>query len=220
MSEWEIIWQSRDIFLKGLGNTALLFALSFSGAFLIGCMANYFLDRGLWVRQACRLYMSVMRMVPFLVLVYLIYYGLPQYGIRIDAWTAGAIALALYHGAYFAEILRGNRLTLPLGQVESAKAHGFRPLPMYLHIVLPQLLFRSRPLIGNQMVYAMKDTSFLSIITVQELTAAANTVQSSYFIPTKAFIVSIAFYIILSMLMDLGLRRAGTQGVQRGFEHA
>ncbi|WP_300719423.1 amino acid ABC transporter permease [Pseudomonas sp.] len=220
MSEWEIIWQSRDLFIKGLGNTALLFVLSFSGAFVIGCMTNYFLERGLILRQVCRLYMSVMRMVPFLVLVYLIYYGLPQYGIRLDAWTAGAISLAVYHGAYFAEILRGSRLTLPTGQIESAKAHGFRPWPMYRHVILPQLLYRSRPLIGNQMIYALKDTSFLSIITVQELTAAANTVQSSYFIPTKAFVITIAFYIVLSVIMDLCLRRVGARGEQRGFEHA
>lgn len=172
------------------------------------------------LRQVCRLYMSVMRMVPFLVLVYLIYYGLPQYGIRLDAWTAGAISLAVYHGAYFAEILRGSRLTLPTGQIESAKAHGFRPWPMYLHVILPQLLYRSRPLIGNQMIYALKDTSFLSIITVQELTAAANTVQSSYFIPTKAFVITIAFYIVLSVIMDVYLRRVGARGEQRGFEHA
>lgn len=220
MNEWELLWQSRDVFLIGLGNTLALFLLAFAGAFSLGCLVNFFLETPGLVNRAFRLYMGVMRMVPFLVLVYLFYFGLPQFGVKMNAWSAGAVALALYHGAYFAEILRGSRLTLPTGQVEAAKAHGFRPLRMYLRIILPQLLFRSRPLIGNQMVYALKDTSFLSIITVQELTAAANTVQSSYFIPTKAFVITILFYVALSLLMDLGLQRVGRHGVQRGFENA
>lgn len=220
MSEWEILWQSRDIFLKGLLNTVTLFVLSFLGAFVIGCLANYWLERGWIARLLAKTFINLMRTVPFLVLVYLIYYGLPQLGLRVDAWVAGVVGLAIYHGAYFAEILRGSRLTLPLGQVEAARAHGFCPWGMYVHLILPQLLLRSRPLIGNQMVYALKDTAFLSIITVQELTAAANTVQAGYFIPTKAFIVTIVFYIVLSMLMDLGLKWVGKRGIQRGFEHA
>ncbi|RAI64857.1 amino acid ABC transporter permease [Pseudomonas fluorescens] len=220
MSEWEILWQSRDIFFKGLLSTITLFLLSFLGSFVIGCLANYWLEHGWLQRLLAKSYMNLMRTVPFLVLVYLIYYGLPQLGLRVDAWVAGVVGLAVYHGAYFAEILRGSRLTLPLGQVEAARAHGFRPWGMYLHLILPQLLLRSRPLIGNQMVYALKDTAFLSIITVQELTAAANTVQAGYFIPTKAFIVTIVFYIVLSMLMDLGLKWVGKRGIQRGFEHA
>lgn len=220
MSEWEILWQSREIFLEGLLNTVVLFVLSFVGAFAIGCLTNYWLERGWVLRLLVKTYMNVMRTVPFLVLVYLLYYGLPQLGIRVDAWAAGVAGLAIYHGAYFAEILRGSKLTLPLGQIEAARAHGFRPWGMYVHLILPQLLLRSRPLIGNQMVYALKDTAFLSIITVQELTAAANTVQAGYFIPTKAFMVTIVFYIVLSMLMELGLKWVGKRGIQRGFEHA
>lgn len=220
MNEWELIWQSRDIFLLGLANTILIFVLSFMGAFFLGCSVCYFLEMKNGFSNFLRLYMSVMRMLPMLVFVYLIYYGLPQFGVRINAWYAGVIALSIYHGAYFAEILRGNRLTLSVGQVDSAKAYGFSQFKMFIRIILPQLLFRSRALIGNQMVYALKDTAFLSIITVQELTAAANTVQSSYFIPTKAFVVVIFFYVILSVIMDLSLKQVGHQGTKRGFENA
>jgi len=220
MNEWELIWQSRDVFLAGLANTILLFVLSFMGAFFLGCLVCYFLENKGGISNFLRLYMNVMRMLPMLVFVYLIYYGLPQFGIRINAWHAGVVALSIYHGAYFAEILRGNRLTLALGQVEAAKAYGFSQYKMFIRIILPQLLFRSRALIGNQMVYALKDTAFLSIITVQELTAAANTVQSNYFIPTKAFIVVIIFYVMLSIIMDLSLKRVGHHGVKRGLENA
>lgn len=220
MDEWELIWQSRDIFITGLVNTILLFLLSFMGAFFIGCLVCFFLENKGVFNRFLRLYISVMRMLPFLVFVYLIYYGLPQFKIKIDAWHAGVIALAIYHGGYFAEILRGNRLTLPLGQVEAAKAFGFNQHTMFIRIVLPQILFRSRALIGNQMVYALKDTAFLSIITVQELTAAANTVQSNYFIPTKAFVVTIFFYLGLTIFMDICLKRVGHHGEKRGFEHA
>ncbi|WP_434694815.1 ABC transporter permease subunit [Pseudomonas sp. Z1-14] len=127
MSEWEILWQSRDIFLKGLLNTIVLFLFSFSSAFVIGCIANYWLERGSLPRLLVKSYMNTMRTVPFLVLVCLIYYGLPQLGLRVVAWLSGVVGLAIYHGAYFAEILRGPRLIVPQGQLDAALAYGFPP---------------------------------------------------------------------------------------------
>ncbi|MFJ4443417.1 amino acid ABC transporter permease [Pseudomonas sp. NPDC089422] len=220
MTDWQIIWEVRDVFLHGVWTTVLLFAASFTGAFLLGCLAHFGLSSNALVRSGVRGYISIMRMLPFLILAYLFYYGAPQLGFRPNAWVAGAAALSLYHGAYLAEILRGSKLTLPVGQAEAALAQGFRRVPLYLRIILPQLLMRSRPLIGNQMVYALKDTAFLSIITLQELTAAASAVQASYFIPTNAFLVSIAFYVLLTLLIDLYVQRLARYGVARGIEHA
>ena len=220
MTDWQIIWEVRDIFLSGVWTTLWLFLVSFAGAFLFGCVAHFGLSGSAVTCVVVKGYISVMRMLPFLILAYLIYYGAPELGFRINAWVAGAAALSIYHGAYLAEILRGSNLTLPVGQAEAALAQGFRRLPLYLRITLPQLLMRSRPLIGNQMVYALKDTAFLSIITLQELTAAASAVQASYFIPTKAFLVSIGFYVLLTLLIDLYMQRLARYGVARGIEHA
>ncbi|KTQ77264.1 ABC transporter permease [Aureimonas ureilytica] len=219
MTEWLILWDNSGIILSGLWLTVWIFALSSAGAFLLGCLLVYGMEGGERLAYALRGGVNAMRALPFLVLAYLLYYGLPQLGLRLSAVTAGLLAMVIYHGAYFAEILRGARMVLPPGTVEAAKAYGFLPRTTFLRIVLPQLLLRTRPLIGNQLIYALKDTSFLAIITVQELTAAANALQARYFIPTEAFVVVIALYWAITLCLELAVKKAGVFGTQRGFEN-
>ncbi|MFP6849702.1 MAG: amino acid ABC transporter permease [Pseudomonas sp.] len=220
MTEWSIIWDARGAFLNGALNTLILFILSVLAAFAMGCVAVYLLEARNALSTTLRWAINLMRMLPFLVLAYLLYYGLPALGFKPSAWSAGLVALATYHAAYFAEILRGARIVLPAGQIEAAKAHGFRSARLFWRIILPQLVIRTRPLLGNQLIYALKDTAFLTIITVQELTAAANSVQATYFIPTEAFVVVIALYWVICICLELALKWAGRLGAKRGFEHA
>ncbi|TBU78988.1 ABC transporter permease [Pseudomonas daroniae] len=219
MTEWSIIWDAREAFFNGFLNTLALFALSIVFAFVLGCAMLYSLEERTPLSILVRWLVNGMRMLPFLILAYLLYYGLPRLGLRLDAWTAGLIALIVYHGAYFAEILRGSRLVLPAGYVEAAKAHGFTPFKLFMRIILPQLVIKTRPLLGNQLIIALKDTAFLTIITVQELTAAANSVQATYFIPTEAFVVVIVLYWLISICLELALKWAARFGAKRGFEH-
>lgn len=219
MTEWTILWEARALFLDGLLATLGLFALSITCAFVLGCASVFLLEENNGLSRVVRVLINLMRTLPFLILAYLLYYGLPELGLRMSAWTAGLLALVVYHAAYFAEILRGSRLVLPEGYIEAAKAHGFTPLRLYLRITLPQLVIKTRPLLGNQLIIALKDTAFLTIITVQELTAAANSVQSTYFIPTQAFVVVIVMYWLISICLELALKRAGRFGARRGFDH-
>jgi polar amino acid transport system permease protein len=220
MTEWSILWEARELFIDGLLVTLGLFVLSISCAFALGCVLVFLLEEGNRLSTIVRVWINLMRTLPFLILAYLLYYGLPELGVRMSAWTAGLLALVIYHAAYFAEILRGSRLVLPEGYIEAAKAHGFTPVRLYLRITLPQLMIKTRPLLGNQLIIALKDTAFLTIITVQELTAAANSVQSTYFIPTQAFVVVIVMYWLISICLELGLKRAGRFGARRGFDNA
>ncbi|MBA1274786.1 amino acid ABC transporter permease [Stutzerimonas azotifigens] len=219
MNEWQILWDVRATFVSGFLNTLVLFGVSVCGAFAAGCAMTYVLEQGGIAARVLRGFINGMRMLPFLILAYLLYYGLPSLGLRMSAWTAGLIALVVYHGAYFAEILRGTRLVLPEGYVEAAKAHGFTPFRLFRRIILPQLVIRSRPLLGNQLIIALKDTAFLTIITVQELTAAANSASATYFIPMEAFVVVIALYWLISIGLELSLRWAARFGARRGFEN-
>lgn len=138
--------------------------------------------------------MDAMRIMPFLVLVYLLYYGLLVAGVILDALFVSYVALIAYHGLYFTEILRGARSLFPRGQGESAKARGYKTSVMYRRILLPQLIRCSAPMLGNQLIIFLKDTAFLSIITVQDLTGAATAIHSVYFIPIQAFVVAIGSY--------------------------
>jgi polar amino acid transport system permease protein len=140
-------------------------------------------------------------------------------GISLDVWSAGFIALITYHGAYFAEILRAARTALPAGQAEAAYAHGFVNSTMYWRILLPQMVMRSGPLFGNQLVCLLKDTAFLSIITLMDLTAAASAVQAKYFVPLPPFIFVIALYWSITLLVEALLRRLGRRAQKRGLVH-
>ena len=94
MTEWSIIWEARSAFLNGALNTLILFALSVLAAFVIGCFSVYLLEGRNWLSTLLRGAINLMRMLPFLVLAYLLYYGLPALGIKPSAWGAGLVALA------------------------------------------------------------------------------------------------------------------------------
>jgi polar amino acid transport system permease protein len=119
---------------------------------------------------------------------------LPAVGIVLDKWTAALTTLTLYNTAYMAEILRSGWMSISPEQVETAHAYGYRGFLLLRRIMLPQVLIASGPVIGNQLIQLIKDSAFLSIITVPELTFAANYVQSFYFIPFESFLVSTLLY--------------------------
>ena len=221
MNKWEILWNHRDMIVAGFKSTLILFGVSAIAAFLLSSLIVLVIRTGRGpLGVAVRGVVDGMRMLPFLMYAYILYYVLPSLGISMDAWTVGFISLITYHGAYFAEILRGAWATLSTGQQESARAHGFRSLGMYRRILLPQLVLRTAPVLGNQLIICLKDTAFLSIITVRELTSAAASVQSLYFIPFEAFIVAIGLYWVTSILIELLVARFGFAAERRGLGYS
>ena len=220
MQAWMTVWSQADRIALGFASTLLLFLVASAVAFVLSCGIVYLLEgHQNPPRRLLRATLDLVRMSPFLIYVYLLYYGLPEVGVRFDAWTAGTVALITYHASYFAEILRAARAALPQGQVESARAHGYAPFGMYRRILLPQMVLRSGPLFGNQLICCLKDTAFLSIITVFELTAAANDVQSTYFVPMPAFVTAIALYWLVSLGIEACLRLLGRFAKIRGLSH-
>jgi len=218
--DWLTVWLNIDRVMLGFGVTILFFSVATVTAFTGGCVFVYLMDgKQNILKRSLRSALDVLRTLPFLIVLYLLYYGLPQIGIRMTSWTAGMIALSVYHASYYAEILRGARVALPQGQMESAKAHGFTPFQMYYRILLPQMVLRSGPLFGNLLVGCLKDTAFLSIITIYELTAAANALQAVYFIPMPAFIIVIFLYWIISLILERLLRLMGRYSKHRGLSY-
>src|SRR6266850_814085 len=123
MNKWEILWNHREMILGGFKSTLVLFGVSAIAAFALSSLIVLAMRSGRGpFGRVVRGVVDGMRMLPFLIYAYLLYYGLPSLGIRFDAWTAGFIALITYHAAYFAEILRGTWATLSAGQAEAARA--------------------------------------------------------------------------------------------------
>ena len=220
MNQWAIIWAEHDNFIAGLLATLELFIIAAVCGLFIGTLLCYFTEYQKRVLNNLIMgFVNLMRAVPFLILAYLLYYGLPELGISLEAWTAGLLALIIYHGAYFFEILRSQRRVFSNGYIEAAVVQGFSRYTIFRRIVLPNIVSSALPLLGNQLIICLKDTAFLSIITVQEITAAANSVQATYFIPFNAFIVAIALYWAISIVLELLVKRLTVYSAKRGMSH-
>jgi polar amino acid transport system permease protein len=151
--------------------------------------------------------LEVIRNTPFMVQVFLLYYVLPFYGLRMDAVLIGILALALYSSVYYAEIIRAGIAAVLRGQDESARAIGMSYMQSMRHVVFPQMLPIVLPPIANQTLSSVKESAILSTITVQELTMSALVVQGITFRPFEVFIMITILYWLLNETIAFGVRR-------------
>ncbi|WP_020200420.1 MULTISPECIES: amino acid ABC transporter permease [Cupriavidus] len=210
MNSLNAIWETRDVFLSGAGVSLLLVGLCLAISLPLATLAHVALqESAAGFARAARLLLDVMRCVPFLLLAYVVYYGLPAVGIRPEAFWAGLSSLVVYHTAYFIEILRSAALCVPQDTLVAADAFGFPRYKRYTRIVFPQLFAIAAPVLVNQSVMVIKDSALLMIITVQEITFAANFVSANYFSPFAPFLFAMLLYWLMSLLTDRLVGRLG-----------
>src|SRR3984957_3925268 len=187
--DFGIVWSERALLLNGLANTAILSTLSAVAALLLGFMvATALMSKPPVISGAARVFVDGIRCVPFLLFAYIVYYGLPSLGLRLQNWTSWLAAPTIYNAAYMAEILRGAWVVQPREPIEAGVAFGFSELKLFRRIILPPLLLSAGPVIGNQTIQIIKDSAFLTIIALPELTHAASSIQSRHYVPFAAFI--------------------------------
>jgi polar amino acid transport system permease protein len=204
---FEIVWSQRDEMLSGLALTLQIVVISSALAGVVGFAAFWLLIQGRsFIVRPMKTAIDLIRAVPFMLLCYLIYYGLPSLGVTFSNMTAGVTALTIYNAAYVAELLRGSWKAQPPEANEAARALGFHGWKLVTRIILPPVFLDAVPMLGNQMIQVIKDSAFLVIITVQELTYAANEIQATYYVPFASFICAILFYWILCLGVEGGVR--------------
>lgn len=140
-----------------------------------------------------RLYVWLIRGTPFLAQLAVVYFGLPVIGLRLEAVEASILSLALYSGAYFAELFRSAWASVPNGQLEAARVHGISRSQVFWHVQAPQAMAFALPLLGNQVILTIKESAVTSIITVPELTMTAGRIVSttfSYVLPYALLVLS------------------------------
>lgn len=147
-------------------------------------------------------YVSLIRGTPLLVQIFIWFLALPQLGITLPPIPAGILALGLNYGAYMTEIFRAGIQAIGIGQYEAAHALGMSGGQTFRRIVLPQAFRIVIPPIGNQFIAMMKDSSLVSIITVQELTFRAQKVGRQNFRNLETFLIAAAFYWILTIVFQ------------------
>lgn len=214
--DFGVVWAERNLLMSGLTTTVLLSLLAAIGSLVLGALLSTML-----VRQtgkcltAARIFVDAMRCTPFLLFAYLIYFGLPSLGLQFDNWWAGAVALTFYHAAYMAEVLRAAWAAQPPAPVEAGHAFGFTGFRLFRRIVLPPLVFASAPVIGNQVIQIVKDSAFLTVIALPELTHAASSIQSRHYVPFAAFIAAVLLYWAICLTIEAGVGVVGRMAESR-----
>jgi len=153
------------------------------------------------LRFLAKLYIGFFRGVPVLVILYWIYFSLPEMGYEflvISSYTAAILGLGIHGGAFLAEIFRSGIESLHKGQMEAALTLGMTPIKAMMYIILPQAIRVVLPPMANYTVGLLKETALCSIIAAPELMLRAKDLASSSFLPMHAFVMAAVFYYIMS----------------------
>ncbi len=206
------------LLLEGTWMTIKLSLLSLLVSVLLGLIgASAKLSSAAALRVPAQLYTTLIRGVPDLVLMLLIFYSLQTWltgitealewdYIEIDPFAAGVITLGFIYGAYFTETFRGAMLAVPRGQLEAATAYGLKRSQRFRYVVFPQMMRYALPGIGNNWMVMLKATALVSIIGLADLVKAAqdagkSTYQLFYFLVLAALI-----YLLITSASNIALR--------------
>lgn len=152
-----------------------------------------------WAAHLVVGYVEVIRNTPLLIQAFFVFFGLPALGLRLTPNTAALITMVVNVGAYATEILRAGLESVPRGQIEAGMALGLRPFQIFRKIVIFQALKAVFPALGSQFILIMLGSSIMSTISAEELTAAANSIQSRTFRSFEVYAVATGMYLVLAM---------------------
>ncbi len=178
-------------------------------AFILSCVLGLFIallriSKNRLLSQFSKIYIGFFRGVPLLVILYWIYFAMPELGyefLMISSFTAAILGMGIHGSAFMAEIFRSGIQALNIGQMEASLSLGMTPINALRFIILPQAIRIGLPPTANFAVGLLKETALCSIIAVPELMLRAKDVASSSFLPMQAFVMAAVFYYIMSFPM-------------------
>ena len=150
------------------------------------------------VRALATVYIEVFRGTSLLVQLYWIFFVLPLFGLTIDKFTAGFVAVGMNLGAYGAEVVRGAIQSVPRGQWEAGVALNLSPARRMWRIILPQALVIMLPAWGNLMIEVLKGTALVAMISVADLMFAARQINGTTYLSAQVFGTALVIYYILA----------------------
>ncbi len=189
---------------SGLLTTLEISLLSFSMGLAVGAlMLSLSLSP---LRPVARAYIEPIRGTPLLVQLFVLYFGLPSIGIKLDAFTASVLALGLNSGAYQAEIFRSAVKGIPDSQILAAESLGFSGSQVFRYVILPQALRISIPSLVNEFVTVVKESSLAAVIGIVELTRRGQYVAAYTYRAFEAYIIVAMLYFVLCYAFSHGSR--------------
>ena len=188
------------ILLEGVWMTIAITFSALAIASLLGLFWALLRVSGIsWLANGTRVITNIIRGIPIIVLLFYLYFVMPEMGIQLSAFQAGAFGLGIAYSAYMAEVFRSGIEAIDIGQIEAAKSLGMSRTLMMKRVILPQAFKIALPPYSNNMVMLLKDSSQTSIITVVELSMQAKLVASSSFKNATVFTLVALMYLCLSL---------------------
>ncbi|PKH21232.1 polar amino acid ABC transporter permease [Enterobacterales bacterium CwR94] len=204
------LWPLWPTLMAGLWVTIKLTVLATVGGVSIGILGAW-LRSGPpnWASRIWGVYVELIRNTPFVVQLFFIVFGLPNLGVKLTAGEAALLAMLINLGAYSTEIIRAGIQVTPKGQWEAGRVLGLSRTQTFLRVILPPSLARIYPALVSQCIIVMLGSSVVSQVSFEELTFAANLIQSRTFLSFEVYLVTTLIYLALSIVMRQVLLAAG-----------
>ena len=198
--QWAAVWGYRQAFWQAWLLTLGISALALVGSSVIGVLAAL-ASRSeiLIIRYISTIYVTFVRGTPFLVLILLLFYGVPQITEHASRLFVGVLALSLFAGAYIAEIVRAGIESVGFSQRESARAIGLTRQQTYRFVIFPQAIRHILPALTGQFASLIKDSSLLFVIGLPEVTYTAQQINSATYSTLESFLPLALAYLILTL---------------------
>lgn len=204
--DFSIILKYLPFLLRGAGLTIELAVLGIAFGIVIGLTAAILKISHTPLKYLAHVYIWLIRGTPLLVQLFLIYFGLPQLGITLNAFTSSILGLGINSGAYIAEVFRGGIEAIPKGQTEASLSLGMGKFLTMRRIIFPQALRISIPSLGNQFIITLKDSSLCSVITMSELLQTSQRFASVTFGPLEFYTTAALLYLLMTTVISAVLR--------------
>jgi len=159
-------------------------------------------------RRLVAAYVEVFRNTPLLIQIFIVYFGLPQLGVKLSPFLSGLAALVLYAAAYNTEIFRAGLEAVPHGQFEAARSAGLGELQILRYVIMPQAVRICFPALGNNLVSLVKNSSLVSTIGMVELMFVANDISFNNFRTFEIYGTAAVMYVVIVLALTRLLRAA------------
>lgn len=190
------------VLLKGIGITVQLIAVGGVLGVCLGILCAWARALGpAWLKPVVATYVELIRNTPFMIQLFFIFFGLPAIGLQMSELAAANLAMVINLGAYSCEIIRAGIQATPKGQFEAGASLAMTRWETFRHIVLVPSLQRIWPALSSQIVIVMLGSAVVSQIAVEDLTFAANFIQSRTFRAFEAYITSTLIYLLLAIAL-------------------
>lgn len=188
--------------LKGLGTTVELAVVGCGVSLVAGAAGGLGRAKGPWfIRQPIIWFVEIIRGLPEILQLFILFFGLTQFGIDLSPLTAAFIWMCVYGAGYAVEIFRGGLTDIPPGQYEAARALGLSPLTTYVKIILPQAVRIMLPSLTSFVILELKNSTLVFTIGVLDIMNHAKVVVSAGGDPLVIYAIAAGFYIVLNALL-------------------